>query len=52
MEELVWSFLKGISFGAGKKAIESLYTNRIDSKEKATSSTTAIVKKWLIKKIK
>ncbi|MEK4930323.1 hypothetical protein [Bacillus sp. FSL K6-1338] len=31
MEELVWSFLKGISFGVGKKAIESLYTNTIKS---------------------
>lgn len=52
MEELLWSFLKGMSFGAGKKVIESFRTNAIDSKEKATLSTTASVKKWLIKKIK
>ncbi|MBV6681908.1 hypothetical protein [Bacillus thuringiensis] len=52
MEELLWSFLKGMSFGVGKKVIELLNINPINSKKKTTSSTTAIVKEWLIKKIK
>lgn len=52
MEELVWYFLKGASFSLGKKAIELLNINPINSKKKATPSTTAIVKKWLNKKIK